>query len=195
MNSQNMEPQLGAESFSCPHCNVVAHQDWYSLFLKLENATDVVVLTPEAANAIMLVEGEDDDGNESDQFVERLKRNALTYEYLKHPQSLKVKLVNLRVSKCYKCNRFAVWVRDRLVFPIRIDETPDLIEQDFEEAAVMFNKSPRAAAALINVCVQSLMPLLREQGKNLKPILHPLPCRTVPLCRGAEASQLMTFCV
>jgi hypothetical protein len=52
-------------------------------------------------------EGEDDDGNESDQFVERLKRNELTYEYQKHPQSLKVKLVNLRVSKCYKCNRFA----------------------------------------------------------------------------------------
>jgi hypothetical protein len=52
-------------------------------------------------------------------------------------------------------------------FPIRIEETPDLIEQDFEEAAVMFNKSPGAAAALIHVCVQSLMPLLREQGKNL----------------------------
>src|SRR5437879_5408805 len=29
MTSQEYEPQLGAESFSCPHCNAVAHQDWY----------------------------------------------------------------------------------------------------------------------------------------------------------------------
>jgi hypothetical protein len=60
--SEYIEPQLGAEPFSCPHCNTVAHQDWYSLFLKPENATDVVVLTPEAANAIMLVEGEESGG-------------------------------------------------------------------------------------------------------------------------------------
>ena len=86
MNSQNMEPQLGAESFSCPHCNAVAHQDWYSLFLKPENATDVVVLTLEA---LMLAKG-----NESDQFLQRLKDNVMAYEYQEHPRNLKVKLLN-----------------------------------------------------------------------------------------------------
>jgi hypothetical protein len=59
------EPQLGAESFSCPHCNAIGHHDWFSLFLKPENATDVVVLTLEA---VMLAKVED-----SDQFVQRLK--------------------------------------------------------------------------------------------------------------------------
>ena len=48
MSSDSIEPQLGAESFSCPHYNAVAHHDWYSLFLKPENATDVVALTLEA---------------------------------------------------------------------------------------------------------------------------------------------------
>jgi hypothetical protein len=80
------EPQLGAEPFSCPHCNVVVHQDWCSLVLKSENATDVIVLTLEAA---MLAKGED-----SDQFVQRLKDNVLTYEYEQHPRNLKVKFVN-----------------------------------------------------------------------------------------------------
>jgi hypothetical protein len=47
MVPHDVEPQLGAHSFSCPHCNAVAHQDWFSLFLKPENATDVVVLIPE----------------------------------------------------------------------------------------------------------------------------------------------------
>ena len=59
MTSQEDEPKLGAESFSCPHCNAVAHQDWFSIFLKPENARDAVVLTPEAA--ITLTERDDDD--------------------------------------------------------------------------------------------------------------------------------------
>ena len=64
MISQEHEATLG-QAFSCPHCNAVAHQDWYSLFLKPENATDVVVLTLEA---LMLAKG-----TESDQFLQHLK--------------------------------------------------------------------------------------------------------------------------
>jgi hypothetical protein len=194
MNSQNMEPQLGAESFSCPHCNAVADQDWYSLFLKPENATEVVVLTLEA---LMLAKG-----SESDQFVQRLKDNVLAYEYQEHPRNLKVKLLNLHVSRCYNCQGFTVWVRDRLVFPIKGIEPLDIIEadfrqveedvqelednvpesdehvqasveeveeasEDFEEAAAILNKSPRGAAALIRICIQNMMPLMKETGKNL----------------------------
>ena len=55
MGSHDVEP---AESFSCPHCHAVAHQDWYSLFLKPENATEVVVLTLEA---LMLAKGSESD--------------------------------------------------------------------------------------------------------------------------------------
>jgi Domain of unknown function (DUF4145) len=194
MNSQNMEPQLGAEAFSCPHCNAAAHQDWFSLFLKPENATEVVVLTLEA---LMLAKG-----SESDQSLQRLKNNVLAYEYQEHPRNLKVKLLNLHVSRCYNCKGFTVWVRDRLVFPIRGDEPPDIIEadfrqveegiqelednvpesdehvqasveeveeasEDFEEAAAILNKSPRGAAALIRICIQNMMPLLEQTGKNL----------------------------
>src|SRR6202043_2744630 len=128
MSSDSIEPQLGAESFSCPHCHALAHQDWYSLFLKQENATDVVVLT---LAALMLAKG-----NESDQFLQHLKDNVLAYEYQEHPRNLKVKLLNLHVSRCYNCKGFTVWVRDRLVFPIKVEEAPpDIVEVDFEEVA------------------------------------------------------------
>jgi hypothetical protein len=179
MSSDSIEPQLGAESFSCPHCHALAHQDWYSLFLKQENATDVVVLTLEA---LMLAKG-----NESDQFLQHLKDNVLAYEYQEHPQNLKVKLLNLHVSRCYNCKGFTVWVRDRLVFPVRVDEPPDVVEvdfeevaedvqetaedeevsEDFEEAAAILSKFPRGAAALTRVCIQNMMPLLKENAKNL----------------------------
>jgi hypothetical protein len=79
MSSNNIEPQLGAESLSCAHCNAVAHHDWYRLFLQPENATEAVVLTPEIA--VTLVDDEGGDRNEIDQFVERLTKHELTFEY------------------------------------------------------------------------------------------------------------------
>jgi hypothetical protein len=39
--------------------------------------------------------------------------------------------------------------------------------EDFEEAAAILNKSPRGAAALIRICIQNMMPLMKETGKNL----------------------------
>jgi hypothetical protein len=73
------------------------------------------------------------------------------------------------------------------VFPIRGDEPPDVVEvdfeevaedvqestedeevsEDFEEAAAILNKFPRGAAALTRVCIQNMMPLLKENAKNL----------------------------
>jgi hypothetical protein len=78
-------------------------------------------------------------------------------------------------------------VRDRLVFPIRGDEPPDVVEvdfeevaedvqetaedeevsEDFEEAAAILNKFPRGAAALTRICIQKMMPLVKENAKNL----------------------------
>jgi hypothetical protein len=150
--------------------------------LKPENATEVVVLTLEA---LMLAKG-----SESDHFLQHLKNNVLAYEYQEQPRNLKVKLLNLHVSRCYNCKGFTVWVRDRLVFPVRGDEPPDVVEvdfeevaedvhvqdnaedveevsEDFEEAAAILNKYPRAAAALIRICIQNMMPLLKQTGKNL----------------------------
>jgi hypothetical protein len=176
VNSQNIEPQLGAESFSCPHCNVVAHQDWYSLFLKPENANDLDVLTPETVTVRTLVQGkgESNDIKEIDQFVERLKKNEVTYVYQKHSQSLKVKMANLHVSGCHSCNAFALWVGGRLVFPYNVEKTPDLVRQDLEEAAAMLNQSPRGATALMRVCIQKLVPLLQQDGKCLNDYISSL---------------------
>jgi hypothetical protein len=167
--NEYIQPQLGAESFSCPHCNTVAHQDWYSLFLKPENAGEVRVLTPETVIVGTLRQGDAQRENikEIDQFVERLKKNELTYEYQKHPHPLKVKMANLHISNCHSCNGFSLWVGGILVFPTRIDKTPELVEKDLEEATAILNKFPRGATALMRVCIQKLVPLLEDNGKEL----------------------------
>jgi hypothetical protein len=165
--NEYIQPRLGAESFSCPHCNTVAHQDWYSLFLKPGNAAEVRVLTPEAVKALRHGDAQRDNIKEVDQFVERLKTNDLTYEYQKHPHPLKVKMANLHISNCHSCNGFSLWVGGLLVFPTRIDKTPELVEEDLEEAAAILNKFPRGAAALMRVCIQKLVPLLEDNDKEL----------------------------
>ena len=162
--NEYIQPRLGAESFSCPHCNTVAHQDWYSLFLKPENAAEVRVLTPEA---IRQGEAQRDNIKEIEQFIERLKKTQLTYEYQKHPHPLKVKMANLHISNCHNCNGFSLWVSGLLVYPTKLDKTPELVDEDVEEAAVVLNKSPRGATALMRVCIQKLVPLLEENGKEL----------------------------
>jgi hypothetical protein len=76
MNSQDIEPQLGAESFSCPLCNAAAHQHWYSLFLKRESAAEVRVPTPEAVAVPTLAPGKSErrDIPEIEQLVERFAK-------------------------------------------------------------------------------------------------------------------------
>ncbi|HEY7244156.1 MAG TPA: DUF4145 domain-containing protein [Xanthobacteraceae bacterium] len=168
MTLHAVEPKLGADTFSCPHCDTAAHQDWYSLFLKPENDADVVVVAPEAiTTASMALHSKPDEIKEIDQFVERLKKNELTFEYQKHSQSLKVKMANLHLSSCHSCNGFAIWVGQRLVFPYWVEKIPEIAEQDLDEAAAVLNKSPAGAAALMRICIQKLMPLLKENGKRL----------------------------
>ena len=62
----------------------------------------------------------------------------------------------------------------RLVFPTSLDRTPELVEEDIEEAAAILDKSPRGATALMRVCIQQLVPLLKLDGSNLNDYMSSL---------------------
>jgi hypothetical protein len=55
-----------------------------SLFLKPENADEVLVLTPETVSVRTEGKNQWNDIKEIDEFVERLKRNEVTYVYQNH---------------------------------------------------------------------------------------------------------------
>jgi hypothetical protein len=73
-------------------------------------------------------------------------------------------MANLHISNCHSCNGFSLWVGGLLVFPTKIDKTPELVEEDLEEAAAILNEFPRGATALMRVCI---VPLLEDNGKEL----------------------------
>lgn len=51
--------------------------------------------------------------------------------------------------------------------PIVHQDLPSDCKQDYEEARNVFTHSPRAAAALLRLCVQKLLRYLGEKGKNI----------------------------
>ena len=59
-------------------------------------------------------------------------------------------------------------------FLYNVEKRPDLVEQDLDEAAAIFNQSPRGATSLMRVCIQKLVPLLKQDGKYLNDYISSL---------------------
>ncbi len=77
------------------------------------------------------------------------------------------------ISACEHCKKIAIWYEQNMIYPKKIVVTPpnsDLeeeIQQDYLEAANIFNYSPRASAALLRLALQKLCKQLGEKGKNI----------------------------
>lgn len=80
---------------------------------------------------------------------------------------------NWRISKCEHCGDYIIWFDDKIIYPDKIGvENPnkDLnkdIKSDYIEAAQIFSKSPRGAAALLRLSLQKLLKQLGEGGENI----------------------------
>jgi len=76
-------------------------------------------------------------------------------------------------SRCAHCNKITYWYNKSIAWPDNSPTEPihpDLPADcaiEFEEARNIFSRSPRAAAALLRLCVQKLLPHLGEGGKNI----------------------------
>jgi hypothetical protein len=78
----------------------------------------------------------------------------------------------LEISVCEKCQGYALWVDEKMVYPnssvapLPSEDIPKNVKDDFLEARNIVNSSPRAAAALLRLAIQKLMPHLgKTKGK------------------------------
>lgn len=97
-----------------------------------------------------------------------------------------VDIAELRVTCCENCGRNCIWVGDVYVFPDRgkaprpnVDMPPD-VQADYEEAARIYAKSPRGAAALLRLAIQKLMVHLGQPGKNINDDIAALVAQGLP---------------
>jgi len=76
-------------------------------------------------------------------------------------------------SYCAHCKEWTYWYDGKMVVPSEAPVEPphkdlpvDCVD-DYTEARDIFSRSPRAAAALLRLCIQKLMPHLGETGENI----------------------------
>lgn len=77
------------------------------------------------------------------------------------------------VTRCDHCSKLSFWHEEQLVFPEKTIAPPpnndlsESIKTDYLEAAAVYGKSPRAAAALLRLALQKLCKDLGQDGKNI----------------------------
>jgi hypothetical protein len=94
---------------------------------------------------------------------------------------------NLMVSLCSRCEKPALWVSGKLVYPslstapLPSDDMPEDVAFDYKEAREIVNLSPRAACALLRLALQKLMPHLDEKGKDINTDIGNLVKKGLPV--------------
>jgi hypothetical protein len=94
---------------------------------------------------------------------------------------------NLEVSLCSHCDKYSIWFRGRLIVPNESQapyphkDLPEKIREDYREARLIVNESPRGAAALLRLCLQKLMKELGESGENINNDIKELVEKGLPI--------------
>ena len=81
------------------------------------------------------------------------------------------KMVDMALSQCGTCLKRALWFEKSLIFPASSTApamSPDMpaeFQKDYEEATAVAHASPRAAAALLRMCVEGLCKSITGEGR------------------------------
>jgi hypothetical protein len=163
-------------AFACPHCEAHASQDWYICYADSLGKDKVPLLRSPDDGPPEEVANEADFAHWNDTvlpFLRQLAKGELLTAPLSDRPRVDLALYNLHLSTCFACGRPALWLRDRLLYPVErmgtlpATDMPDDIRSDYEEARTILNWSPRGAAALLRLAVQKLCIALGEKGKRI----------------------------
>lgn len=78
----------------------------------------------------------------------------------------------LYIHRCQCCGKKIIWIDDKYVYPDIVAEEantdmPDTVKQLYEEAGLIYNKSPRAACALLRLAIDRLCNELGETDRDI----------------------------
>jgi len=80
---------------------------------------------------------------------------------------------NMNVGMCDYCSKLTIWLGKDMIFPSKPniplpnDDLDSEIKKDYNEAAEIVEKSPKAAAALLRLAIQKLCKQLGESGEDI----------------------------
>ncbi|API54843.1 hypothetical protein BMW22_15345 [Rhizobium leguminosarum] len=161
---KHIPPSISATAFNCPHCGVLTTQHWhYGHVEKYEKGVTPVIISGDDHGAAFRF----------DSFAQALKTEQPFIWNDDVGFDSTSRLYNLNFTQCYQCEKVAVWIFDRLIYPATGEapppnpDLPDDIKADYREASSILHLSPRAASALVRLCIQKLCIHLGQSGKNI----------------------------
>lgn len=91
----------------------------------------------------------------------------------------------VEIAACHNCGKKIIWVDNIYVYPdIIADEAnpdmPESVKQLYEEAGLIYNKSPRAACALLRLAIDRLCNELGETDRDINKNIGALVKKGLP---------------
>ena len=92
-----------------------------------------------------------------------------------------------RYCVCAHCHQWSYWYSEKMVVPSASPSPPPHADMptecstDYNEAREIVAASPRAAAALLRLVLQKLMPALSEKGENINDDIGSLVTKGLPV--------------
>ena len=89
------------------------------------------------------------------------------------------------LATCCSCKKTIIWIDDQYVYPdiAAVEAHPDMpdsVKQLYNEAGLIYNKSPRAACALLRLAIDRLCNELRETDKDINKNIGELVKKGLP---------------
>lgn len=106
--------------------------------------------------------------------IRYIRNGGFPVKILNTSNGLNVELPNDYVaSECEHCSNFTLWYNKNIIFPRKTSvetvnsDAPEEVKTLYNEAALILEDSPRAAAALLRLALQILLGEIGGKGKNI----------------------------
>ena len=89
------------------------------------------------------------------------------------------------IATCHNCNKKIIWVRNDYAYPDIVTEEanvemPESVKQLYNEASLIYDKSPRAACALLRLAIDRLCNELGETDRDINKNIGALVKKGLP---------------
>lgn len=112
-------------------------------------------------------------------------RHAFTKDYSTSQFGTPEYLNEIIIARCESCGKKIIWIDNEYIYPDLIAEKanvdmPDNVKQLYNEAGLVYNKSPRAACALLRLAIDRLCNELGETDRDINKNIAALAKKGLP---------------
>lgn len=91
----------------------------------------------------------------------------------------------VHIARCVSCGKKIIWINNTYVYPDIVAEEPngdmpESVKQLYDEAGLIYNKSPRAACALLRLAIDRLCNELGENDRDINKNIGSLVKKGLP---------------